>query len=522
MSVNNFELEIFNNLLSTVAEEMGNVLIRSAFSPNIKERRDLSCAVFNSTGDMIAQAAHIPVHLGSMSFSVDAIIEMEMIDGDILVLNDPFQGGTHLPDITCIKPVFINSKLEFFAVSRAHHADIGGETPGSMPLSTSIHQEGIIIRPSYLYKKGKFNSQLMDEILGATRNPAEREGDFNAQIACLEVGAKRLKEIVEKYGIEKIFNASNELLKYSERIMRAVISDIPDGTYKFTDYLDDDGQGNKDIKISVSLKIEGEEVVVDFRGSSEMVKGCLNTPFSVTTSAVLYVFQCLAKDIPLNSGPLNVIKVITDEDSILNAKYPSAVVGGNVETSQRVVDTVLGALSQIIPQKVQAASAGTMSNVTFGGINPLTNTEFAYYETIAGGMGGRLGKNGINAIQTHMTNTLNTPIEALERELPVIINSYSIRKSSGGTGEYKGGNGIVREFKFLTITEVTIITERRLNAPYGINGGNPGEKGVNFLITEKGKEPLPPKKTFKVKPGNILRIETPGGGGWGKANGDKV
>jgi len=522
MSVNNFELEIFNNLLSTVAEEMGNVLIRSAYSPNIKERRDLSCAVFNSSGDMIAQAAHIPVHLGSMSFSVDAIKEMEINDGDIFVLNDPFQGGTHLPDITCIKPVFFNNKLEFFTVSRAHHADIGGETPGSMPLSTSIHQEGIIIPPSYLYKKGELNKKLVDEILSTTRNTEEREGDFKAQIACLEVGARRLTEIVEKYGIEKITEASLKLLEYSERIMSSVIHDIPDGTYRFTDYLDDDGQGNENIEIRVSININGEEVDVDFRGSSPAITGCLNTPYSVTTSAVLYVFQCLAKDIPLNSGPLNVIKVITDNNSILNAKYPAAVVGGNVETSQRVVDTVFGALSHIIPEKIQAASAGTMSNVTFGGINPKTNTEFAYYETIAGGMGGRLGKKGINAIQTHMTNTLNTPIEALERELPIIIKSYSIRQSSGGTGKYKGGNGIVREFKFLTNTEVTIITERRLNAPYGINGGNPGAKGINFLITEKGKELLPPKKTFNVKPGNILRIETPGGGGWGKANGEKV
>jgi len=519
MSVDSIELEIFNNVLSTVAEEMGNVLIRSAYSPNIKERRDLSCAVFNRSGDMIAQAAHIPVHLGSMSFSVDAIIEENMSDGDIFVLNDPFKGGTHLPDITCIKPVYINKQLEFFTVSRAHHADIGGETPGSMPLSTSIHQEGIIIPPSYLYKKGELNRQLMDEILAATRNPEEREGDFKAQIACLEVGAKRLKEIIEKYGIQKITEASNKLLKYSERIMRAVIRDIPDGTYKFTDFLDDDGQGNKDIKICVSLKINGEEVIVDFTGSSHPVKGCLNTPFSVTTSATLYVFQCLAKDIPLNSGPLNVITVITGEDSILNAKYPAAVVGGNVETSQRVVDVVFGALSQIIPEKIQAASAGTMSNVTFGGTHPGTNTKFAYYETIAGGMGGRLGKDGINAIQTHMTNTLNTPVEALERELPLMINSYSIRKDSGGNGEFKGGDGIVREFQFLTEAEMTIITERRTHSPYGINGGKIGKKGINFIINEDEVKQLPAKKSFVVKPGNILRIETPGGGGWGKTKG---
>ena len=301
--------------------------------------------------------------------------------------------------------------------------------------------------------------------------------------------------------------------------MRAVIRDVPDGEYKFTDYLDDDGQGNENIKINVALKVTGEEAEVNFQGTSPVVTGCLNTPFSVTTSAVLYVFQCLAKDIPLNSGPLNVIKVVTGEDSILNAKYPAAVAGGNVETSQRVVDAVFGALAQIIPEKIQAASAGTMSNITFGGINPVTNTEFAYYETIAGGMGGRHGKKGINAIQTHMTNTLNTPVEALERELPILINSYSVREGSGGTGKYKGGNGIVREFQFLTEAQVTIITERRVNAPYGINGGGMGKKGVNFLINKNSKEQLPAKKSFDVKPGDILRIETPGGGGWGKTEG---
>lgn len=522
MSVDNFELEIFNNVLSTVAEEMGNVLIRSAYSPNIKERRDLSCAVFNKTGDMIAQAAHIPVHLGSMSFSVDAVKDKDMSEGDVFVLNDPFRGGTHLPDITCIKPVFINNKVEFFTVSRAHHADIGGETPGSMPLSTSIHQEGIIIPPSYLYKKGKLNKELMDEILTATRNPEEREGDFNAQIACLEVGAGRLSEIVNKYGIEKITDASLTLLKYSENIMRAVIKDIPDGSYEFTDYLDDDGQGYEKINIDVKLTISGDEAMVDFNGSSPSVTGCLNTPYSVTTSAVLYVFQCLASDIPLNSGPLNVIKVVTDEDSILNAQYPSAVVGGNVETSQRVVDVVFGALGQVIPEKIQAASAGTMSNVTFGGMDPETKTDFAYYETIAGGMGARSGIDGINAVQTHMTNTLNTPVEAIERELPILINSYSVRKNSGGTGEFNGGNGIVREFRFLTEAKVTIITERREHAPYGINGGEDGKRGENYLIKDSGKEKLPAKKSLDLKPGNILRIETPGGGGWGKSERNKV
>lgn len=518
MSVNRFELEIFNNILSTIAEEMGSVLIRAAFSPNIKERRDLSCAIFNSSGKMIAQAAHIPVHLGSMSFSVEAIMnEPEINEGDIFILNDPFKGGTHLPDVTCIAPVFFRNKIEFFLASRAHHADIGGETPGSMPLSRSIHDEGIIISPSKLYIKGELNTPLLNKILDATRDPKEREGDLSAQTACLEIGKKRLVESIEKYTLQKIKDASDELLNYSERIVRNVIKEIPDGEYTFKDLLDDDGAETENIQIKTKITIEKNKVEVDFKGSSKKVDGCLNAPLSVTTSAVLYAFQCLAPDeLPLNSGPLRAIKIKVDDDSILNAKYPSAVVGGNVETSQRVVDVVFGALSEAVPEKVQAASAGTMSNVTFGGLNPINKGSFAYYETIAGGMGARAGKDGVSAVQTHMTNTLNTPIEALERELPIMIESYSIKENSGGDGKYKGGNGIIREFKFLTDAQVSIITERRKNSPYGINGGEKGERGKNILLSKNKSKTLPPKAAFNINSGDVLRIETPGGGGWGK------
>ena len=516
MSIEAFELEIFNNILSTIADEMGSVLIRSAFSPNIKERRDLSCAIFNKSGEMVAQAAHIPVHLGSMSFSVEAILNEDIMEGDIFILNDPFKGGTHLPDITCILPVFYKNKLEFFVVSRAHHADIGSDTPGSMPLSKTIHEEGIIIPPSRLYRDGVLNEELMRKILDETRDPQERKGDFKAQVSCLEIGKNRLLEAIDKYGIDKINEASTELLNYSENIMKAVISEIPDGTYKFRDFLDDDGQDKKNIELKAKIKIESNNATVDFHGSSTKVEGCLNAPYSVTVSAVLYVFQCLAPDhIPLNSGPLRTIEIKVDEDSILNAKYPSAVVGGNVETSQRVVDIVFGALSEAIPDKVQAASSGTMSNITFGGINPANDTEFAYYETIAGGMGGRKGMNGVSAVHTHMTNTLNTPVESLEKYLPVLINCYSIRRGSSGRGKYKGGNGIVKEFKFLTNVAVSLITERRLNSPYGVNGGENGRSGKNILIADDNETALPPKKTFNVKKGDTVRIETPGGGGWG-------
>ena len=518
MPLNPFELEIFQNILSSIAEEMGMVLVRAAFSPNIKERRDLSCAIFQSNGEMIAQAAHIPVHLGSMSFAVRAVLdEPDIKEGDIFILNDPFRGGTHLPDVTCISPIFMGDKVEFFVASRAHHADIGGMTPGSMPLSTSIHEEGIIIPPSKLYNKGRLNKSLFKTILSSTRDPEEREGDFKAQIGALELGEKRLKAVVEKYSLEKIKEAGFELLDYSERIMRDVIRQIPEGVYEFEDYLDDDGVGTREIPIRATMTISRREARVDFRGSSSQVKGCLNAPLSVTTAAVLYVFQCLAASgMPLNSGPLRAIEVLAEKGSILDAQFPAAVAAGNVETSQRIVDVVFGALASAIPEKIQAASAGSMSNITFGGKNPRTGKDFAYYETIAGGMGGRFGKHGVSGVHTHMTNTLNTPVESLERELPVMIDTYSIRRGSGGDGKYRGGDGIVRAYKFLSKATVTLITERRRFAPYGVQGGKPGKRGKNILLRNKKVKELPSKTTFEARRGDIVKIETPGGGGWGK------
>jgi len=518
MSLSPFELEIYQNILSSIAEEMGFVLIRAGFSPNIKERRDLSCAIFQSNGDMIAQAAHIPIHLASMSFSVRAVLDLpEINEGDVLILNDPFKGGTHLPDVTCIMPVFYKNKLEFFVASRAHHADIGGLTPGSMPLSTSIDEEGVLISPSKLYRKRKLNKKLLNEILNSTRDPEEREGDFNAQVGALELGEKRMLETISKYSLKKVKQAGSELLDYSERIMKEVIKGIPDGVYEFEDYMDNDGAGTSKIPIKVKITIKGKRAAVDLRGSSPQVRGNLNAPYSVTTAAVIYVFQCLApSNMPLNSGPLRAVEILVDEDSMLNAQYPAAVVGGNVETSQRIVDVVFGALSKAVPQKVPAASAGSMSNFTFGGINPKTNSSYGYYETIAGGMGGRHGIDGVSAVQTHMTNTLNTPIESLERELPVILNSYSIRKNSGGQGRYKGGDSVIREYKFLSEATVSMITERRKFAPYGIEGGNSGRKGVNTLISGRKTSKIEPKATFNVNKGDSIKIETPGGGGWGK------
>ncbi len=517
MNLNFFELEIFNNLLGTIAEEMGSVLVRAGFSPNIKERRDLSCAIFNPTGEMIAQAAHIPIHLGSMSFAAKAVLTEKLSPGDVFILNDPFQGGTHLPDVTCISAVFVNEKPEFLLASRAHHADIGGKTPGSMPLSTTIHEEGIVIAPTKIRKGRVLEESLLKEIIHSTRDHEEREGDLRAQIASLDTGEKRILELLEKHSLEKINQAACGLLDYGERLMRNAIEKIPDGDYAFTDYLEDDGAGNEDIPIKVKIEIRDDEAKVDFRGSSKKVKGCLNAPFSVTTSAVLYCFQCLSpKDTPLNAGTLRPIEIIVDEDSILNAKYPSAVVGGNVETSQRITDAVFGALAFAIPEKIQAASAGTMSNLAFGSPeNIQASASYAYYETIAGGMGGRSGKDGTNAVQTHMTNTLNTPIEAIERELPVMVESYSVRKDSGGSGEFSGGDGIIRQYRFLKDSHVSLITERRKRRPWGIGGGEDGKEGLNTLVSGEVEKELPSKCSISVKAQEAVRIETPGGGGWG-------
>ncbi|NIP30973.1 MAG: hydantoinase B/oxoprolinase family protein, partial [Candidatus Dadabacteria bacterium] len=463
---------------------------------------------------------HIPVHLGSMSFSTRAIVENKSIkikEGDIFILNDPFKGGTHLPDITCISPVFIKNKLEFLLVSRAHHADIGGKTPGSMPLSNTIHDEGLIIPPTKICSNGKINKRIFNKIINSTRNPTEREGDFHAQIASLNIGKKRILELVKKYSIKTVKMASEELVNYSEKLMRSVIKTIPDGKYRFKDYLDDDGFGTKNIPIKVLIEISDDQAIIDFSGSSKKVEGCLNAPFSVTTSAVIYCFQCLApKNTPLNSGPLRAINIKVENDSILNAKYPNAVVGGNVETSQRIVDAVFGALSKAIPNKVQAASNGSMNNITFGGKTDNIN-EYTYYETIGGGMGARSGLHGISGIQTHMTNTLNTPIEALERELPIMIEKYAINKNSGGKGKFKGGNGIIREYKFLNDSKVTILSERRVNEPWGIKGGENGSTGKNILFRNKSRSIIPAKCSFDAHTGDIVRIETAGGGAWGKS-----
>ncbi|WP_457640030.1 hydantoinase B/oxoprolinase family protein [Persephonella sp.] len=511
-------LEVFKNRFSAVAEEMGTLLQKTAFSSNIKERKDFSCAVFDSSGRLVAQAAHIPVHLGSMPMSVESAIKsLPFEEGDMVVLNDPYRGGTHLPDITVVAPVFINGNIEFFVANRAHHADIGGISSGSMPLSSSIFQEGLIIPPVKIVKQGSINQEVLEFVKSNVRTPEEREGDFFAQISANTAGIKRLKELIEKYSIDEVRKYMDALNSYSERFMRKKLSQIPDGVYSFTDYMEDDGLGNRDIKISVRLTIKGDTAVVDFSESSDQTEGSINAVRAITVSAVFYVFRSLIKeDIPTNAGCFRPIRVITRKGSIVDCSHPFAVSAGNVETSQRIVDVVLGALSKAVPEEIPAASQGTMNNITIGGIHPETGKPFTYYETIGGGMGASAYTDGESAVQSHMTNTLNTPVEALEFEYPFMVEEYSIRKGSGGTGLYGGGDGIIRQIKLLSDAEVTVISERRRIPPYGLFGGEAGEVGKNIVV-HRGKRIQESSKFHrKLKKGDVLRIETPGGGGYGR------
>ncbi|WFS63745.1 hydantoinase B/oxoprolinase family protein [Pseudodesulfovibrio thermohalotolerans] len=524
MQTNPILLEVFKNRFSSIAEEMGVTLTHTAFSPNIKERRDLSCAVFDANGDMIAQAAHIPVHLGSMPLSVKAAMAaMEEQDGfapgDMVMLNDPFKGGTHLPDITIVAPVFASEENEpaFFVANRAHHADVGGMASGSMPLSVSLFQEGLIIPPVRIVRGGKTDTELMRLILNNVRTPLEREGDFSAQFMANVTGVRRMTECIAKYGLDTCAHYARALMDYSERITRRAVSSIPDGTYSFEDFLEDDGQGTTDIAIRLTMTVEGDHVQLDFSGSDDQVRGSVNAVRAITLSAVLYVFRALAgRDIPANAGCMRPLTVMTRPGSVVDAAFPAAVAGGNVETSQRLVDVLLGALAQALPRTMPAASQGTMNNLTIGGRNQ--NTPFAYYETLGGGMGAGPAHDGESAVHSHMTNTLNTPIEALEYAYPFRVREYAIRRGTGGQGQYDGGDGLVRELEMLADAEITVLSERRAHAPFGVNGGQPGSPGENVVISRGVAKTEPGKFHRAVRAGDRVRMETPGGGGYGEPN----
>ncbi len=548
------ELEVFKNLFHSIAEEMGAALRRTAFSPNIKERRDYSCAVFDNDGEVIAMGDHMPVHLGSMPMSVRAAVtDREMRVGDVVMLNDPFRGGTHLPDITLVAPVYVDrrrrqgraaSRPDFYVASRAHHADVGGTYPGSMGPCREIYQEGFRIPPVTIMRSGTMERDILALLLNNVRTPEEREGDLGAQIAACHTGTERLKGLCTRYGIERTKNAALELISYSEELMRAFLAKIPPGRYEAEDFLDDDGVQRKPVRIKVAVSINrgyvrrtagsrrasslGERgpsrpgrsqpmVVVDFTGSDAQVAGSVNAVEAITYSACFYVFRCLlAEDVPATAGLMRPIGVIAPKGTIVNARPPAAVAGGNVETSQRIVDVLLRALAQAIPDRIPASASGTMNNLTIGGIDPPTGQPFAYYETIAGGMGARPGKDGVSGVHTHMTNSLNTPSEALEYAYPLRVRRYSLRRGSGGAGKYGGGDGVIREIEVLTDCDVALLSDRRTHAPWGLAGGEAGKPGKTTVIRKDGStEAFPGKFSTRLRRGERIRIESPGGGGCG-------
>jgi len=535
-------LEIYRALYTSVAEEMGVALRRTAFSPNIKERRDYSCAVFDSSGRVIAQGDHMPVHLGSMPMAVAAALrEVEIGPGDVVALNDPFAGGTHLPDVTLVMGVFGKTaggrrqtagnrkrapaarilppaSCLFFVANRAHHADIGGATPGSMGLATDVYGEGVRIPPIHLVRGGEICDDVMKLILANVRSNKERQADFEAQIGSLKTGAARLLEIVARRGAKEASHYAAHLISYSSRMMRHAINAIPDGSYQAADALDDDGIRESEIPIRVRITIRGDRALVDFSGSAPQVAGAINAVEAITVSAVSYCFRCLVGgDVPASAGLMQPIEVVAPKGTVVNANHPASVAGGNVETSQRIVDTVFKALAQAIPERIPAASQGTMNNLTIGGIDPRTGAEFSYYETVAGGMGARPSLDGMSATHTHMTNSLNTPAEALEYAYPLRVRRYRINKGSGGKGKHKGGDGSIREIEVLAAARMSLLSDRRKRAPYGLHGGEDGKRGRACIIrTDGSEEELTSKGSWQMEAGDRVRIETPSGGGFGR------
>ena len=519
------DLSIFKSATHSIAEEMGAALRRTSFSPNIKERRDYSCAIFDSDGQVIAMGDHMPVHLGSMPMSVMAVRDaMTLQPGDIAMLNDPYSGGTHLPDITLVLGVFAshNSGPFLYVAVRAHHADIGGLYPGSMGLCREIYQEGLRIPPVLLVEADQVNDALLRIVLHNVRTPEERRGDLMSQIGACRVGESRLQELLARYGVQRMQSLTTALLDYTERLMRAQFSQCSSGTYSAEDFLDNDGFDDVPLPIRVSITFNQEQQTaeVSFKDCHPQVRSSINAVYSITYSAVYYVMRCLLpEDAPATAGLMRPVTVFTESGSIVDAVLPAPVAGGNVETSQRIVDVLLRALSKAMPDKVPAASSGTMNNLTIGGTDHRTGKPFAYYETIAGGMGARPNADGVSGIHTHMTNSLNTPVEALEYAYPFRVHQYGYRVGSGGNGRYRGGDGIIREFELLTPATITLLTERRKFAPYGLLGGEEGQCGRSFHITANGSKELPAKCSIHLEAGDRIRMETPGGGGWGKIDG---
>ncbi len=523
--LNAIELAIFKNAFHAVAEEMGVALRRTAFSPNIKERQDYSSAVFDAAGRVIAMGDDMPVHLGSMPMSVAAALKaLRLEPGDVAILNDPYDGGTHLPDITLVVPVFAGpagkrARPDFYVANRAHHADVGGAYPGSMGLCREIYQEGVRIPPLKLVRGGELDRGLLALILNNVRTPREREGDLTAQIGACRIGEQRLLAMVHKHGRARIAHAMDALLDYSERLMRAELRRMPAGAFRAEDCLDNDGIGDAPVKLCVAITLDPRRAraTVDFTGSDPQVAGSVNAVAAITYSATFYVFRCLLpEEAAPTAGLMRPVTVVVPPGSVLDARPPAAVAGGNVECSQRIVDVLLRAFAQALPARIPAASSGTMNNLTIGGLDPRTAQPYAYYETCGGGMGAASDNDGLSGVHTHMSNTLNTPVEALEYAYPFRVRRYAYRRGSGGAGRHRGGDGLIRELELLAPAQVTLLAERRRFAPYGLQGGAAGARGRTTLRTGGEERELPGKCNVFVPACAVVRLESPGGGGWGK------
>ncbi len=516
-------LEVFKHLFSSIAEEMGTALRRSTQSPNIRDRLDFSCALFDERCRLVAQAAHIPVHLGSMHFAVrETFLDHPPRDETTWILNDPYRGGTHLPDITLVTPLCPpGGPPLFYVASRAHHADVGGASGGSMGVQRSVFAEGLRIPPTPLVSPGgKWNADLLGLLRANVRDPETFQGDLMAQYAANRTGILRVRQYAERHGLATLVSYARHLQRYSALRMRRSLAEFPRGTFHAEDLMEDDGAGNGPVRIHVTIGIRPRSVLVDFTGTDPQVEGPINTPLPVTWSCVQYVFRTLTDpDIPNNSGCFEPIRLVAPVGTLVNASWPAAVAAGNVETSQRIVDCLYRALAEALPDAIPAASCGSMNNLSISGIHPATGNPFCYYETIAGGMGARPGRDGLSGVHTHMTNTRNTPVEVLESAFPLRVERYALRKGSGGRGRFRGGDGIVRCIRLLTEVTLDLLGERRRTAPYGLHGGEPGARGEDLLVGKGGRRRLPAKGSTRASTGDLLCIKTPGGGGWGRPEG---
>jgi len=523
-------LEVYRHLFTALAEEMGASLRRASFSPNIKERRDYSCALFDARGVAVALGDHMPVHLGAMPMSVEAALREvgALAPGDVVILNDPFRGGTHLPDITLLSGIFVpkvgkesHPLLLGYVASRAHHSDVGGMSPGSMPLAREIYQEGLRIPPVLLYEGGARNNELWKTILANVRTPVERAGDLDAQLAALHTGEVRLLEMVERRGAPEVLAAMRGLIEYADRLVEAGIRLIPDGCYQGEDFMEDDGFGSGPVPIRVSMEVSGGRMVLDFVGTAPQTPGGINAVAAITSSAVRYVVRCMVEalletPLPAGGGSMDRVELRLPPRSLVDASPPASVAAGNVETSQRITDVLLRAFWKALPHLAPALSQGTMNNTAVGGLDPRTGGTFAYYETVGGGMGASPLGSGLSGVHTHMSNSLNTPVEALEHAYPFRISHYSIRRGTGGRGAHRGGDGLRRDLELLVDARITLLTERRSHGPPGVAGGGDGAPGENILIRNGVETPLPGKATFDALAGDIVSVRSPGGGGWGK------